>query len=190
LLALSISCRTAEDTKEAAETQTKESRDIQARRDFREILTLLLKGDTQASIDALEIFVKKYPENNRGRVVLEGLKKKMALVRMKENADALFKKKQWAKALPLLKQLRMLFRGERKYKEMLCSCEYPLELIEFNEAVKADDLKKALASGRRIAETWIDKYEKEVEPEITDMRVRHKIAEILAQGAAADTWSR
>jgi hypothetical protein len=100
-------------------------------------------------------------------------------------ASGLYDKKQWTQALGPLKELRTERRGARKYKEMIRTCEFELELIEFNKAFKANNYKKAESSANKLMGIWLDRYETEIEPKLRIMQVKRKIAETLAKGAKA-----
>jgi len=115
--------------------------------------------------------------------IRKGILNKKALDALDLKASTLYDKGQWAKALPLLKKLRIQNRGVRKYREMLRTCEFELELVEFKKAVGANAPKRAMSSAGKLRDIQLDRYESEIEPELALMRAKAKVAEILAKGA-------
>ncbi|MDP6047634.1 MAG: hypothetical protein QGH94_17765 [Phycisphaerae bacterium] len=65
---------------------------------------------------------------------------------------------------------------------MIRTCEFELELIEFNKAVEANDLKKAKASADRLRDIWLDRYEREIEHKLI-LGDPHKITDPLVDAA-------
>ncbi|MDP6633653.1 MAG: serine/threonine-protein kinase [Phycisphaerae bacterium] len=162
-----------------------EIKKIQEDADLAAITKLVVNDQIVEALDALDIFIKKYPSNKRAPLIKEGLEKKRALAALKKNAADMFDRGRWAEALPLLKKLRAIDRGDRKIKEMIRDCGYQLELEVFNAAVAAGDYPKAVASGRRAGDIWPDGYDRDIEPKLVAMQAKQKVIDTLAKGAAA-----
>jgi hypothetical protein len=64
-------------------------------------------------------------------------------------------------------------------------CQYKLEMVVFEAAVKAYDLDKAIASGERARVFNPDAWDTVIDPKLSALRARAKVAATLAKGAAA-----
>jgi len=162
-----------------------EIKEIQEKVDFAAITKLLVEGQTVAAVDALNEFIKKYPGNRKSIVVLEGLKKKLALAALIKEVDEKFDLRRYREVLPDLEKLRTQFRGERKYKDMIRTCKFELELEVFNKAEASGDLEAALASSEKLNEIWVDRYESQIAPRLMTMRAKKKVQDTLAKGRKA-----
>jgi len=162
-----------------------EIKSIQESVDFSKVTRLLVSGDTKGAIDALNAFIEKYPKNRKAKVIKEGLEKKEAKILARKSAFKLFDRGRWAEALEKLKILRIQDRGDREIKEKLRHCQYKLEMVAFDAAVKAGDYAKAEAAGERARTFNPDAWDTEIDPKLAALRARKKVADTLAKGAAA-----
>jgi hypothetical protein len=158
---------------------------IQESVDFSKVTEFLIGGDLEAALDALDAFIEKYPENRKAKVIKEGLEKKEARLLARKEAFRLFDQKRWAEALAKLKVLRVQNRGDREIKAKMHHCQYKLEMVKFEAAVKAGDYAKAKAAGERARVYDPDAWDTVIDPKLAAMRARKKVAFILAKGAAA-----
>ena len=162
-----------------------EIKSIQESVDFARVTKLLVSGDTTGAIDALDTFITKYPGNRKAKVLKEGLQKKAAKILARKDALRLFDRGRWAEALEKLKILRIQNRGDREIREKMLHCQYKLEMIAFDAAVKAGDYAKAEAAGERARVYKPDAWDVEIDPKLAAMRARKKVADTLAKGKAA-----
>ena len=161
-----------------------EIKSIQESVDFSKVTRLLVSGDTKGAIDALNAFIEKYPKNHKAKVIKEGLEKKEVKILARKEAFRLFDRGRWAEALEKLKILRQ-DRGDREVKEKMRYCQYKLEMVAFDAAVKAGDYAKAEAAGERARTFNPDAWDTEIDPKLVAMRARKKVADTLAKGEAA-----
>jgi len=166
---------------------TRELEKLQIHTDYKEITELLIDEKFESALARLDAFIKKYPENKRAKIIRDAVKKKLAMDATDRKACRLFDNEKWDQALPLLKKLRAQNRGNRRFRYMLRECEYELALIEFNKAVKADDLDKAVAAGRKARDISPDRYESDIEPKILTMQTLDKGAAALRKGQYSET---
>ncbi len=159
-----------------------EIKEIEEKADFAAITTLMGSSRFIEAIDALEAFIKKYPNNKKAVVILGVLKDKVGWAKRAKDATDLFERGRYEDVLPELGKLRVQFRGDRKWKDMIRTAEYEIELVVFNAAEKASDLTKALASADKLRMIWLDKYESRIEPRIGIMRAKKKVQDTLAKG--------
>jgi len=162
-----------------------EIKKIQEDLDLAVITKMLVEEKFVEALDALNVFIPKYPKNRRAPLMKLALEKKRDLAALEQKATSLYDRGRWEEALPLLRQLKAANRGVRKYKEMIQTCEYKLEIAVFNAAVAAKDYKKASASGERAREIYPDGYERDIEPKLMAMQAQQKVAAELAKGAQA-----
>ena len=162
-----------------------EIKSIQESVDFAKITKLLVSGDPTGAIDALEAFIEKYPNNRKAKVLKIGLEKKAASALAEKEAFRLFDRGRWAEALEKLKVLRVQHRGRRDIKEKMRHCQYKLEMIAFDAAVKTGDYAKAEAAGERARVFNPDAWDTEIDPKLAALRARKKVADTLAKGKAA-----
>ncbi len=168
------------------ERWTRELKEIREKRDYAKIIELMSAGKNQDASDALEDFIKKYPENKRGKVILKVLKKKIILLTLQKEAEALFEQKKWAETLVKLEELKRQSTGRgRPLYLMIRTCKYELELIKFNKAVEANKYEAAISTGEVIDTIDPDRYATDIEPKVQEMRAKRKLAETLARGAKA-----
>jgi len=207
LLALTVSCRKANTDEEAGgdkkrlpniletattksvEDGTTEIEKPQEEADFDKISELLVNDEHQAAIDALDIFIKKYPENKLAKLVRKAVKKRAAMLVLRKEAYALFEKEKWGKALPMLEELmkKCFFaeRADRTHWDKIRVCKYQLALVKLKAALDARDYEEASASTKRLKDIWPERYQREFEPTWPDYSVRRKVAATLARGAEA-----
>jgi tRNA A-37 threonylcarbamoyl transferase component Bud32 len=162
-----------------------EIKEIQEKVDFAKITGFLSGGDSQGAIDALDVFIAKYPGNRKAKALKTGLEKKLAKAQARKDAFRLFDRGRWAEALEKLEELRIQDRGDRDIKEKLTHCKYMLKLVEFDAAVAVGDYTKAEAAGAQLQVLKPDKWDSVIAPKLADMRARRKVAETLKKGKAA-----
>ncbi|MDP6544004.1 MAG: protein kinase [Phycisphaerae bacterium] len=167
------------------ESWAAEIKSIKETVDFAKVTKLLVSGDTKGAIDALNAFIEQYPNNRKAKVIKEGLLKKEADILAEKEAFRLFDLGRWGPALEKLQVLRVKKRGRRDIKEKMLHCQYKLEMVVFEAAVKAYDLDKAIASGERARVFNPDAWDTVIDPKLSALRARAKVAATLAKGAAA-----
>jgi tRNA A-37 threonylcarbamoyl transferase component Bud32 len=159
-----------------------EIKEIEEKADFAAITTLMGSSRDIEAIDALKAFIKKYPNNGRAKVILGVLEAKVAWNKRAKDATDLFERGRYEEVLPELGKLRVQFRGDRKWKEMIRTAEFEIELVVFNAAEKAGDMVKATASSDRLRLIWVDKHESRIEPRLGIMGAKKKVRDTLAKG--------
>jgi len=159
-----------------------EIKEIEEKADYKVITNLMGSSRDIEAIDALEAFIKKYPNNRKAAVILGVLKDKIAWNKRAKDATDLFERGRFEEVLPELRKLKIQFRADRKWKEMIRSAEFEIELVVFNAAAKSGDLVKVMASGEKLRMIWLDKFESRIEPRIGILGAKKKVQDILAKG--------
>jgi len=161
--------------------------EFQEEADFAEIGRLLTEDKFDAAVVAVDAFVEKYPENSRGKAVKLALKEKADVVILRKEAIDLFNKEKWAEALEKFKILRRIDMGgdHRKYGQMRRRCQYELEMVKLDAAIKAGDYAAAIATGEKARVFNSEAWETEIMPKLAPMMARRKVADTLVKGAEA-----
>lgn len=170
---------------ELVENWAAEIKSIQETIDFKEITDLLGENDIKGAMDKLDPFIAKYPGHRKAKAIKKALDLKEREAALKREAYSLFDRGRWAEALEKLTVLRVQNRGDRDIKEKVLFCQYKLEMVIFNAAVKANDYAKAEASGERARLHHPDAWDTEIEPKLVDMKARKKVRDTLDKAKAA-----
>jgi len=88
----------------------------------------------------------------------------------RRDALSLFDRGRWSEALEKLKTLRAKDRGDREIREKMQHCQYKLETVAFDDAVRAGKYAEAEAASERAREYHLDAWKTEISPKLTLLR--------------------
>ena len=151
---------------------------IQEEVDFARVQKALAKGDRSEAMGALKDFISKYPGNRKAPTILKALEADREFRRAKYQALREYRKGNYEKALPLIKQaLGMQPDGELQAAQK--ECLYRIEMAVLRRAIAEKRYTDAEASGDRARRIYPTKWELEIRPPLAAMLARKKVADTL-----------